>query len=112
MKHKARAHVSDDLDLGEPSGNSAPTVSLSSDNMNISPVPGTSQEVDEMTRFRKLVQPPSIPGVYDWGIPPATDEPPDPAIAVSLLCSHVAKSDLLNGVWWIDEVSAVSYSEA
>lgn len=38
--------------------------------------------VDELSRIRALLVPPAIPGVEDWGIPPASLDPPDPAIAV------------------------------
>jgi len=40
---------------------------------------------DELSRIRALLRPPPIPGVDDWGIPPESNEPGDPAIAVSLL---------------------------
>jgi hypothetical protein len=46
---------------------------------------GASEEPqDELSRIRALLRPPPIPGVDDWGIPPESNEPVDPAIAVSL----------------------------
>jgi len=39
---------------------------------------------DELTRIRALLQPPPIPEVDDWGIPPASNEPCDPVIQTKL----------------------------
>ncbi|KAJ7726709.1 HCNGP-like protein-domain-containing protein [Mycena maculata] len=39
---------------------------------------------DELTRIRTLLQPPPIPGLDDWGIPPESTEPCDPAIQTKL----------------------------
>jgi len=47
---------------------------------------GNSEEPpDELSRIRALLCPPSIPGVVDWGIPPPSTEPCDPAIEVLTL---------------------------
>ncbi|KAJ7636915.1 HCNGP-like protein-domain-containing protein [Roridomyces roridus] len=43
-----------------------------------------SDPQDELTRIRALLKPPPIPGVEDWGIPPASTEPCDPAIQAKL----------------------------
>lgn len=44
---------------------------------------GVSEEPqDELSRLRALLHPPPIPGVEDWGIPPQSTEPCDPAIEV------------------------------
>jgi hypothetical protein len=37
---------------------------------------------DELSEIRSLLRPPPIPGVDDWGIPPESTEPYDPAIKV------------------------------
>lgn len=37
---------------------------------------------DELTQIRALLRPPPTPGVQDWGIPPETTEPCDPALSV------------------------------
>ncbi|KAJ7471328.1 HCNGP-like protein-domain-containing protein [Mycena galericulata] len=40
--------------------------------------------LDELTHIRALLQPPPIPGVDDWGIPPPSTEPCDPALQAKL----------------------------
>ncbi|KAJ6561267.1 HCNGP-like protein-domain-containing protein [Mycena sp. CBHHK59/15] len=47
---------------------------------------------DELTRIRELLRPPPIPGVADWGIPPGSTEPCDPAIQTKLAQFHALKS--------------------
>ncbi|KAG6879427.1 hypothetical protein C0992_002693 [Termitomyces sp. T32_za158] len=62
----------------------------------VSPVDTTSDvqtPVDELSRVRALLVPPAIPGVEDWGIPRASSEPPDPAIANKLAQFHRLKHD-------------------
>ena len=44
---------------------------------------------DELARFRQLVRPPHIPGIVDWGIPPPSTEPCNPAIEVQSIHSYV-----------------------
>ncbi|EPT03830.1 hypothetical protein FOMPIDRAFT_1022036 [Fomitopsis schrenkii] len=39
---------------------------------------------DEPTRIRRLLRPPEIPGVADWGIPPPPSTPCDPALESKL----------------------------
>lgn len=39
---------------------------------------------EEREEFRRLVFPPPVPGVANWGIPPDVSEPCDPALQVSL----------------------------
>ncbi|KAF8068923.1 hypothetical protein FPV67DRAFT_1097217 [Lyophyllum atratum] len=51
------------------------------------------QAQDELARIRALIQPPPIPGVEDWGIPPASTEPPDRANATKLAQFHALKRD-------------------
>ena len=46
---------------------------------------------DELSRIRALLQPPPIEGVDDWGIPPESSEPCDPALFV---CYHLISSSL------------------
>jgi hypothetical protein len=44
------------------------------------------EEQDELAQLRKLLRPPPIPGVEDWGIPPEPDEGAvdlDPEVLVS-----------------------------
>ncbi|KAF7331639.1 HCNGP-domain-containing protein [Mycena kentingensis (nom. inval.)] len=51
-----------------------------------------SEPQDELARIRELLTPPPIPGVEDWGIPPATEEPCDPAIQSKLAQFHALKA--------------------
>ncbi|KAF7351444.1 HCNGP-domain-containing protein [Mycena sanguinolenta] len=46
---------------------------------------------DELTRIRELLKPAPIPGVEDWGIPPASTEPCDPALQTKLAQFHELK---------------------
>ena len=40
-------------------------------------------DADELAELRRLLMPPSIPGVEDWGIPVASEEPCDEELEVS-----------------------------
>ena len=51
--------------------------------MNDGTPPSSSDKYqDELSRIRALLQPPPIQGVDDWGIPPESSEPCDPALFV------------------------------
>lgn len=91
-KPHARAHisVSEDIDSPQtvqsskdsaissaPAGPSAPTSDAGHPMDQDRPAPS-----DELTRIRQLLRPPEIVGMADWGIPPASSEPCDPAIEV------------------------------
>lgn len=56
-----------------------------------SPAPAPEQDSDggedEMTRLRRVLAPPPIPGVPDYGIPPAPPGAPPPALTVRALYS-------------------------
>lgn len=41
-----------------------------------------SKPADELTLIRKLLRPPPITGLTDWGIPPPSNAPPDPGLKV------------------------------
>lgn len=43
---------------------------------------GTHQDAEELGRLRELLLPAPIEGLEDWGIPPETSEPCDPALEV------------------------------
>ncbi|KAF7288184.1 HCNGP-domain-containing protein [Mycena chlorophos] len=47
---------------------------------------------DDLTRIRELLRPPSIPGMEDWGIPPPSSAPCDPAIESKLAQFHTLKN--------------------
>lgn len=91
-KPHARAHISVSGDLEAPStvqssrvsatpsaqaGSSAPTSDVGHPMDQDRPAPS-----DELIRIRQLLRPPEIVGTADWGIPPASTEPCDPAIEV------------------------------
>ncbi|EIN08652.1 HCNGP-domain-containing protein [Punctularia strigosozonata HHB-11173 SS5] len=59
------------------------------------PAPSTQQPEhgDSAARLRALLHPPPIPGVADWGIPPAPSAPPDPAIQAKLARFASLKQD-------------------
>ncbi|KAI9463032.1 HCNGP-like protein-domain-containing protein [Russula earlei] len=48
---------------------------------------------DDLMEIRDLLRPAPIPGVPDWGIPPASTEPCDPAIEAKLAQFHALKRD-------------------
>ncbi|KAI0322875.1 HCNGP-like protein-domain-containing protein [Amylostereum chailletii] len=48
---------------------------------------------DILVEVRKLLRPPPIPGIEDWGIPPPSNEPCDPTIETKLAQFHVLKRD-------------------
>ncbi|KII87801.1 hypothetical protein PLICRDRAFT_42304 [Plicaturopsis crispa FD-325 SS-3] len=54
------------------------------------------QATDELARIRALLLPPPIPGVEDWGIPPESTDPCDPAIETKLAQFHTLKRDATN----------------
>jgi hypothetical protein len=84
-RNRPRAHVLDDIaDSTENSQSfspaSAPEASLKTDQGEI----GYAEETDEISQLRELLVPPPIPGVIDWGVPPAASSPCDPIIQVRL----------------------------
>lgn len=58
---------------------------------------GQSEEPqDELSRIRGLLRPPPIPERVDWGIPPESTEPCDPAIEAKLAQFQTLKRDPAN----------------
>jgi len=57
------------------------------------PSDDNSGDLSELSNVRELLRPPPIPGVPDWGIPPATAEPCEPAIEAKLAQFHTLKRD-------------------
>lgn len=80
--HSPEAQVNPDASLpAEPSEPIVPCYPYEE------PIAGPSHPVDldgpdqdEITRIRRLLKPPAIKGLIDWGIPPETSEPCDPAL--------------------------------
>ncbi|KAG5640344.1 hypothetical protein DXG03_009142 [Asterophora parasitica] len=97
LKHTTRAHISDEItqDLKPTPTIDQPRMSASPMDLDTSP-PDTERPADELSRIRVLLRPPPIPGLEDWGIPPASTEPPDPAIVTKLAQFHTLKCDSSN----------------
>ncbi|KAK2464517.1 hypothetical protein APHAL10511_003496 [Amanita phalloides] len=95
LKNHTRAHISDDIvqedspvpnpesPVPQPqsSGSSSSPMDLGSPN---SHGDAPKKYADEISRIRELLKPPPIPGIKDWGIPPVTQQPCDPAIVMKL----------------------------
>ena len=82
-----RSHISDDLlreEVSPAAGPSAPRDNLSPKNATTSGQadPPDDEPPDEMSQIRALLLPPPIEGTEDWGIPPESAEPCDPALQV------------------------------
>lgn len=80
LKHQPRAHISDDI-----AQEAVPDNSSQSSVVPFPPPIQPSASSDELTQLRAALKPPGIPGVVDWGIPPASSEPCDPALLVCAL---------------------------
>lgn len=48
---------------------------------------GNGGELDELSRIRALLHPPSTPGIPDWGIPPEPEEECDPELEARVMTS-------------------------
>ncbi|KAF8634229.1 hypothetical protein AX15_000993 [Amanita polypyramis BW_CC] len=105
LKNQTRAHISDDIAhdaLPKPTGESPvalPPRSGSSSPMDLgspSSRNNSREPTDEISRIRRLLRPPPIPDVEDWGIPPESQQPCDPAIATKLSHFHELKKDVEN----------------
>lgn len=87
IKGHVRLHVSEDA---SESSSQEPSVASASSNSAEQQQPDEDErqldieQEDELAVLRKLLRPPDIPDVQDWGIPPESDKPCDPAIAVSI----------------------------
>jgi hypothetical protein len=60
----------------------ASSTSLARGDTNAATSQGGESNDEQMRRLRKLLMPPPIEGLVDWGIPPATAERCDPALEV------------------------------
>lgn len=69
---------------GAPSSEDPHNAVASSSSSSHQPDQSDSLPQDELSRIRALLRPPPIPGVDDWGIPPESTEPCDPAIQVRI----------------------------
>ncbi|KAG6844738.1 hypothetical protein H0H87_004070 [Tephrocybe sp. NHM501043] len=94
-KAQPRAHLSSDIEAQKPSEDSSSGSPMVVDTI---PLPHSNSEpgLDELSQIRSMLLPPPIPGVDDWGIPPASTSPPDPAIAAKLAQFNALKTDSSN----------------
>ncbi|CAK5271775.1 unnamed protein product [Mycena citricolor] len=85
-QHKThmRAVASDPIADSSPEGLEQPEASTSALPQPKLALPGLTEPADELVRIRELLRPPQIPGLDNWGIPPASGAAPDPAIAAKL----------------------------
>jgi hypothetical protein len=83
LKGHPRAHISEDIADDSKQASTSTSPSLPSAALPSSNVQGIVEEhPDELSQIRHLLRPPPIPGMDDWGIPPESTEPCDPAIKV------------------------------
>ncbi|KAJ7664730.1 HCNGP-like protein-domain-containing protein [Mycena rosella] len=87
LKSRPRAVIADDI-LDAPEKRAEAQASTSNA---VASSSNTTGPEDELTRIRTLLRPAPIPGVEDWGIPPASTEPCDPAIQTKLATFHALK---------------------
>jgi len=97
LKGHPRAHISEDIvddskQASTSTSPSLPSAALPSSNMQDT----TGEPPDELFQIRSLLRPPPIPGTDDWGIPPESTEPCDPAIKTKLAQFHTLKRDSSN----------------
>ena len=57
---------------------------LARGDMKASTSQGEGDDEEQLQRLREILMPPPIEGLVDWGIPPATTKPCDPALEVCL----------------------------
>lgn len=97
LKSHPRAHISDDIveDNTRSEGHASKSYTelppISSPSR-----PSSEEPADELSRVRALLRPPPIPGMQDWGIPPLSTEPLNPAIETKLTQFHDLKRDPIN----------------
>ncbi|KAF8961762.1 HCNGP-like protein-domain-containing protein [Flammula alnicola] len=97
--HHPRAHISDDLvpddhsQVAGPSRDGGSPMDMSSTSSHQNP---SEEPQDELSQIRALLRPPPIPGVEDWGIPPESPEPCDPALQAKLTQFSTLKHDPVN----------------
>ncbi|GBE85331.1 HCNGP-like protein-domain-containing protein [Sparassis latifolia] len=101
VKPRPRSRLSDELN--DPGSNSAGVDEHSSENpehaeeyTDDAHLQSNEEPSDELTRVRAALRPPPIPGVEDWGIPPESSEPCDPAIEAKLTEFLALKRDPTN----------------
>jgi hypothetical protein len=99
LKSHPRAHVSDDIADSARTGPESVSPGSSGEAACPAPINHPSQyeePLEELARIRALLKPPPIAGVEDWGIPPESTEPCNPAIQTKLAQFHALKRDTSN----------------
>ncbi|KAG9313392.1 HCNGP-like protein-domain-containing protein [Chiua virens] len=87
-----RAHLSDDI---VPEQSPVPPIAPH-ESPKASPSTSTSAKDNELAQIRQLLNPPPIPGLNDWGIPPESTAPCDPAIEAKVAQFLTLKRDPVN----------------
>ncbi|CCL98743.1 uncharacterized protein FIBRA_00748 [Fibroporia radiculosa] len=91
-KPRPRARLHNETVEPENSPAKADVIDLPESTSNLS-LQRDSEPQDELARIRVLLRPPLTNGVTDWGIPPATNEPWDPALEAKLAGFLAIKRD-------------------
>ncbi|KAI9465882.1 HCNGP-like protein-domain-containing protein [Lactarius psammicola] len=89
--HPQKPHPrSRSVEDAEPTSSTATQAEASTSS---TPSDDKSSDLSELSKIRDLLRPPQIPDVPDWGIPPASAEPCEPAIEAKLTQFHTLKRD-------------------
>ncbi|TFK85474.1 HCNGP-domain-containing protein [Polyporus arcularius HHB13444] len=102
VKPHPRARLPDDMN--EP-GPSTPSQSQLHEDVIAADTPG-EEPTDELAQIRRLLRPPPIPGVQDWGIPPEPTEPCDESIEAKITTFLKLKRDPQNPRHFNDSLMA------
>ncbi|KIY70078.1 HCNGP-domain-containing protein [Cylindrobasidium torrendii FP15055 ss-10] len=91
--HTVRVPTADELD-DSPKEKSSEASQVASTSTSVRGV--TPSAEDEAAQLRALLRPPPIAGLEDWGIPPPSRAPPDPALQAKLAQYQALKNDPVN----------------
>ncbi|KAI0720845.1 HCNGP-like protein-domain-containing protein [Cerioporus squamosus] len=101
-KPHPRARIPDDIN---ESGPSTPTQFQPPEDTTL-PIGPREDPTDELARTRRLLRPPPIPGVQDWGIPPEPTDPCDENIKAKIATFLALKRDPQNPRHFNDSLMA------
>ncbi|TFL01532.1 HCNGP-like protein-domain-containing protein [Pterulicium gracile] len=109
-KSTTRARPNADLNTASAAASSgagsAPVDLITAASENAHPHRLNARPTEETDRLRRAVQPSSPTGSEDWGIPPASSEPCNPAIEAKLSRFHTLKQDASDPRHFNDELMA------
>ncbi|KAH7912371.1 HCNGP-like protein-domain-containing protein [Hygrophoropsis aurantiaca] len=94
-RSQPRAHISDDIVPEHHTAIKSVSSEGPEESAGVQAVTSI-EEADELARLQKLLRPPPIPGISDWGIPPEPSSPCDPGIVEKLAQFHSLKRDPQN----------------